>query len=407
MSRTIVVVGAGLSGLRSSEQLRAAGWDEAIVVIGDEPHPPYNRPPLTKAVLTDGAELDQLLYRQRSSTADVEWRLGARVDRADLIGHRITLGDGTSLTYDGLVVATGVASRRLPVDAPVAWRHAVRTVEDAQALRSELAPGARVVIIGGGFIGCEVAAAARTRGAVVTVVEPLSTPLAGPLGSLVGAEVQRRHVERGVAFRLGRTVTSIEGTDRGPTAVRLDDGSVLASDVVVEAVGTTANTGWLDGNGLDLSDGVLCDELLHPLRDGEPVRDVVALGDVARFPIPMYGGRRFRIEHWSTPGDTAGHAARRLVAGVTGVPVEGPPFSPVPSFWSDQYGTRIQSFGIPSLGLEDVRVLEGDLEGECVVGFHHDGHLVGLVLVGMPARMVHYRSLLVEHAASLTEGARR
>ena len=400
MSRRIVVVGGGLSALRASEQLRAAGWTEDIVVVGSETHPPYNRPPLTKAVLTGTAEADTLPFRQRPSTADVQWRLGTTATSADLGARTVTLDEASTLSYDGLVVATGVASRRLPLDAPVAWRHAIRTLEDSVALREELVPGTRVVVIGGGFIGCEVAAAARARDCEVTVVEPLGRPLAGPVGELVGAEVQRRHEEHGVHFRLGRTVAALEGTDRGPETVVLDDGERLAADVVVEAVGTVPNTGWLQGQGLDLANGVLCDSGLHPLTAAGPLRELVALGDVARFPVPMFGDRAFRIEHWSVPGDTAGHAARSLVAALDDTAQPSPAFDPVPSFWSDQYGTRIQSFGIPSLGLDDVRVLEGELDREAVVGFHKDGRLVGLVLFGMARRMVEYRTRLVEATAA-------
>lgn len=412
MSRTIVVVGAGLAGLRACEQLRAAGWTDEIVVLGREEHLPYNRPPLTKAALVDGVEPEQLAFRQRPSTADVQWRLGTTVTAADLADHRLTLDDGTTVRYDGLVAATGVASRRLPLDAPLAWRHAIRTIEDAAALRARLTEGARVVVIGAGFIGCEVAAAARARGCEVTVVEPLTTPLEAPVGPLVGGEVQRRHEQHGVAFRLGRSVRALEGTE-GPTAVVLDDGERLPADVVVEAVGSVPNTDWLAGNGLDLTAGVLCDDEFHPVTADGPVRDVVALGDVARFPVPLYGGELLRIEHWSGPGDTAAHAARALVAAVDGTPYDGAAFNPVPSFWSDQYGVRIQSLGVPALGLGDVRVLEGALGGEAVLGYHRGGRLVGLVLFGMAKRMLHYRTLLTEpeHGPepepALAEGATR
>jgi NADPH-dependent 2,4-dienoyl-CoA reductase/sulfur reductase-like enzyme len=409
MTRTIAVVGAGLAGLRAAEQLRAAGWTEHVVVLGSEAHPPYNRPPLTKAALRDGVDPAALAFRQRPSTADVEWRLGTTVAAADLAGHTLTLADGATVGYDGLVIATGVSSRRLVLDAPHHWRHAIRTADDAADLHRALQPGARVVVIGAGFIGCEVAATAAGLGCSVTVVEPFAVPLERQVGELVGAEVRRRHEEHGVQFRLGRTVSAVEGDERtGPSGVVLSDGSRLPADVVVEAVGSVANTAWLEGNGLDLSSGVLCDGDLHPLTAGGPLPDVVAVGDIARFPVPMFGGAPYRVEHWTMPTDMAGHAARSLIAGVTGSPVEGPPFNPVPTFWSDQYGTRIQSFGLPALGLGDVRVLEGDLQGEAVVGYHSDGVLVGLVLFGMGKRMLAYRQQLVEaaSAAGLVGGSR-
>jgi NADPH-dependent 2,4-dienoyl-CoA reductase/sulfur reductase-like enzyme len=394
MSRSIVVVGAGLAALRAVEQLRAAGWTEPLTVLGTENHLPYNRPPLTKAALQGGVDPAALAFRRRPTTEDVEWRLGTTVTAADLDGRTVTLGDGTRLPFDGLVAASGVSSRRLSLEAPLSWRHAIRTAEDAHALHLQLRPGARVVIVGAGFIGCEVAATAVALGCAVTVVEPFTVPLERQVGPLVGEEIRRRHEERGVRFALGRTVVAVEGVD-GPSAVLLDDGTQITADVVVEAVGSVANTGWLEGQGLDLSNGVLCDLDLHPLRSGEPVPHVVAVGDVARFPVPM-SGNLHRIEHWTMPTDMAGHAARSLLAGIEGHRPEGPPFFPVPTFWSDQYGVRIQSFGLPALGLDDVRVLEGDLRTEAVVGYHRDGVLVGLVLFGMGKQMISYRQRLVE-----------
>lgn len=402
MSRTIVVVGGGLAGLRASEQLRAQGWTEAIVVIGDELHPPYNRPPLTKTALRDGVDAAALVFRQRASTSDVDWRLGRRVVSADLASRSLTLADGSSVAYDGLVIATGVRSRRLRLDAPLELRHTIRTIEDAQALQGLLTPGARVVVIGGGFIGCEVAGTAVGLGCSVTVVEPFTTPLEGPAGTLVGAEVQQRHEARGVTFRLGSTVTAVARSAGGTTVV-LDDDTRLEADVVVEAVGSVANTEWLADQGLDLTNGVLCDEDLHPLTIGGPVPDAVAIGDVARFPIPRFGATPYRIEHWTMPTDTAAHAARSLLRTLTGEPHEGAAFAPVPTFWSDQFGVRIQSFGMPALGLDDVRVLEGDLHEEAAVGFHRGGALVGVVLFGMAKKMLTYRAQIVEAPAAQIE----
>jgi 3-phenylpropionate/trans-cinnamate dioxygenase ferredoxin reductase component len=411
MSRSIVVVGAGLAGLRAVEQLRGAGWTDPITVLGTENHLPYNRPPLTKAALQGGVDPTALAFRRRPTTEDVEWRLGTTVTAVDLDGHTVTLQDGATLAYDGLVAASGVSSRRLDLAAPLHWRHAIRTVEDAHALHQQLRPDARVVIIGAGFIGCEVAATAVGIGCSVTVVEPFAVPLERQVGPVVGEEIRRRHEEHGVRFHLGRVVVAVEGSaETGPSTVVLDDGTRVAADVVVEAVGSVANTGWLEGQGLDLSNGVLCDLDLHPLRSGVPVSDLVAVGDVVRFPVPMSGALH-RIEHWTMPTDMAGHAARSLLAGIEGAALEGPPFFPVPTFWSEQYGVRIQSFGLPALGLDDVRVLEGDLQSEAVVGYHRDGVLVGLVLFGMGKQMITYRQRLVEETraalADLTGGAVR
>lgn len=404
MGRTVMVVGAGLGGLRAAEKLRSAGYDEHIVVVGEEVHAPYNRPPLTKEALRTGVSHETLAYRQRSSTSDVEWRLGRRVVRADLAARTVTLDDDTLLAYDGLVIATGVVARRLDLDAPLAWRHTIRTIEDATALHTQLVDGVQVVVIGAGFIGCEVAATARALGCGVTVVEPFATPLERVAGTLVGSEVLRRHESNGVRFHLGRTVVAIEGAG-GPTAVLLDDGTRVDATVVVEAVGSVAVTDWLAGQGLDLTNGVLCDVDLHPLTSAGPLRDVVVVGDVARFPNPLFGEVAHRIEHWTMPTDTAARAASSLVAGMSGEPETDPPaFAPLPTFWSDQYGARIQSFGMPHLGLGHVRVLEGDLADQAAVGYHRDGALVGVVLFGLPRQMLHYRQAVLDAAIGARTG---
>ncbi|MFJ1791169.1 NAD(P)/FAD-dependent oxidoreductase [Kitasatospora griseola] len=375
----VVVAGASMAGLRTAEQLRAAGWTGPITLVGDEPHAPYNRPPLSKEVLAGKAGFDSLAFRPRAAVADVEWRLGTSVVRADLARQAVALSDGESLSYAALVAATGMRSRRLHCPGPTAGRHTVRTLDDAQALREALtAPGVRVVVVGAGFIGCEVAATAVALGAAeVTVVDPLPLPMAGPLGELLGGALKRRHEQRGVRFALGCGVTGFEGEGR-VTGVALADGRVLPADVVVESVGSIANTEWLDGNGLDLADGVLTDE--HLRVGGRP--EVVAVGDVARFPNARYDGVPRRVEHWSIPTDTAKHAAKVLVAHLAGAEHGLDPFAPLPTFWSDQHDFRLQSFGAPALGRADVRVLDGDPDGDVLVGYHHHDRLIGVVALG-------------------------
>ncbi|MFE4974886.1 NAD(P)/FAD-dependent oxidoreductase [Kitasatospora sp. NPDC056651] len=379
MTAPIVVAGASMAGLRAAEQLRAAGWDGPITLVGDEPHMPYNRPPLSKEVLAGKATFESLAFRPRAAVADVEWRLGTAVARADLDGRTVELSDGGTLPYRGLVVATGMRPRRLRCPGPVAGRHTVRTLADARGLREALTrPGVRVVVVGAGFIGCEVAATAVALGAAeVTVVDPMPLPMAGPLGELLAGALLTRHERRGVRFALGTGVTGFEGED-AVTGVALADGRVLPADVVVESVGSVANTEWLEGNGLDLTDGVLTDE--HLRAGGRP--EVIAVGDVARFPNARYDGVPRRVEHWSIPTDTAKHAARVLTAHLTGTDHGLEPFAPLPTFWSDQHDFRLQSFGSPALGREDVRVLEGDLDGDVLVGYHRDGLLVGVVSLG-------------------------
>lgn len=427
----VVIVGAGLGGLRAAEQLRAARYAGDIVVLGDEQVHAYNRPPLSKAALTGEAAHEALAYRHRSSVADVRWRLGERVVRSDLNARTVTTQAGEKIGYDALFAATGVSARRLAIRAPRSWRHIVRTLGDAAALRPLLQPGSRVVILGAGLIGCEVAASARTRGCDVRVVELAPVPMLGPLGELLGRELQRRHEQHGTRFHLGAEVAEIHGSAdageaertgregvreagaagedaweaertgregareagaagrQGAREVELTDGTRLLADVVVEAVGSQPNTGWLAGNGLDLADGVCCDNQMA--MGGRP--EAVAVGDVARFPNPMFDEIPRRVEHWNIPAETARRAARTVAAALGGLRAEGV-FTPMPAFWSDQYGIRLQSFGMPALGRDDTRVLEGDLAGEVAVGYYRDDVLVGVALLGLGRSLMKYRDLV-------------
>jgi NADPH-dependent 2,4-dienoyl-CoA reductase/sulfur reductase-like enzyme len=415
----VVVVGAGMAGLRSADAVRKSGFDGEITVVGAEPHMPYNRPPLSKDGI--GAEFDaaQLPFRvARAAAETIRWRLGEPAVAADLAARNVTLGDGTVLGWDGLVIATGVRSRRLALPGPLAGRHAIRTLDDLAELRKDLELARHVVVVGGGFIGCEVAAAARTRGLDVTVVEPEPLPMRRPLGDELAAELLRRHEGHGVRFRLGTAPVAFEGGafDGGDRvrAVTLTDGTTLDADLVVESVGSLPNTEWLGGNGLDLADGVACDERLRVLAGGTPELaardDVVAAGDVARYPHPLLFGASRRIEHWTVATDTAKYAAARLgrhlsgPAAGGGVPAgdsaDDGRFAAVPTFWSDQYDLRVQSFGVT--GLPDVRVLEGDLDGDVAVGYHHEGLLAGVVLIGLGGRYVHYRAEVAGTIAALT-----
>ncbi|MGY0020946.1 NAD(P)/FAD-dependent oxidoreductase [Streptomyces sp. cg35] len=399
MSAPIVVAGASMAGLRMAEQLRSAGWGGPITLVGDEPHMPYNRPPLSKEVLAGKAPFASLAFRPRAGLADADWRLGTRVVRADLDRRTVELSEGEAIPYSGLVVATGMRPRRLRCPGPVAGRHTVRTLEDAEELRTALLrPGVRVVVVGAGFIGCEVAATALDLGAAeVTVIDPLPLPMVGPLGAPLARALRERHEQRGIRFALGAAVAGFEG-DGHVTGVLLADGTVLAADVVVESVGSVANTEWLDGNGLDLTDGVLTDA--HLRVGGRP--DVLAVGDVARFPNARYDGVPRRVEHWSIPTDTAKHAAKVLAAHLNGTEADLAPFGPLPTFWSDQHDFRLQSFGAPALGKDDMRVLDGDLDGDVLVGYHQDGRLVGVVALGgrsAAAAAARYRAELLKQPA--------
>jgi len=397
-----VVVGASMGGLRAAEGVRKAGFTGEIVVIGEEPHMPYNRPPLSKGALTVGAGSSEsdgefvldaatLAFRVPKAAQDVQWRLGRAIVAADLSARTVTLDDGEILGWSGLVVATGLRARRLAIPGPTMGRHVIRGFDDALRLRAELTPGTRLVIVGAGFIGCEVAAAARSLGVEVDVVAPESAPVERPLQAELGNALRRRHEKQGVRFHLGVVPTAMLGTER-VTGVVLSDGTELPADVVLEAVGCVPNTEWLDGNGFDLSDGVLCDNLLRV--QGRP--DIVACGDVARFANPRFDEVPRRVEHWTMVTDTAKRAGQSLGRHLVGDEPVTDPFAPLPSFWSDQYDLRIQSFGAVGLGADDVRILEGDLDGEVAVGYHREGHLVGVVLIGMTAHYQRFRALIAD-----------
>jgi NADPH-dependent 2,4-dienoyl-CoA reductase/sulfur reductase-like enzyme len=396
----VVVAGAGMAGLRAAEALRKAGFDGEVTVVGAEPHMPYNRPPLSKDGIGAVFDAGQLPFRLARAATGIEWRLGEPAVAADLAARTVTLAGGTELGWDGLLIATGVSARRLDLPGPRAGLHVVRTLDDLGALRVDLEAARRIVVVGGGFIGCEVAAAARVRGLDVTVVEPEPLPMRRPLGDELAAELLRRHEARGVRFLLGTAPVAFESGDR-VRAVTLTDGTTLDADLVVESVGSVPNTGWLDGNGLDLADGVACDERLRVLAGGVARDDVVAAGDVARYPHPLLFGASRRIEHWTVATDTGKYAAAGLARFLAGEDQAGGGFAAVPSFWSDQYDMRVQSFGVT--GLPDVRILEGSLDGDVVVGYHHDGLLAGVVLIGLGGRYTHYRGEIAATIASLTE----
>lgn len=390
MSRHVVVVGASLGGLRAAEQLRAAGHDGPISVIGEEAYLPYNRPPLSKDVLADPGDDDaerlhgKLAFRRRASVDDVEWVVGRRAISSDLDARTLTLDDGQVLTYDGLVVATGLRARRLDLAGPVAGRHVVRTLEDALGLRAAVRASATAVVIGAGFVGCETAASLHKLGLEVTVVDPFTVAFERALGLQLGGSIQRHLEAAGVGFRTGVGVSAYVGAAaRGRVAgVRLDDGTTIPTGLVVEAVGSVCNTEWLSGNGLDLSDGVLTDNDLRVVG----AECVVAVGDVARFPNALFDGCPRRVEHWSMPTDTAKRAAATLMADLSGDAALDRPFAPIPSFWSDLLDLRLQAFGSPALG-DEALVEEGDLdrlsEG-ALVSYLRDGRLVGNVAINLP-----------------------
>lgn len=389
MTHPVLIVGASMGGLRMAEALRRFGYSGPITAIGDEAHAPYNRPPLSKEVLAETVSHEAVAFEQRASTEDVNWILGTRVEAADLEHNVVTDSNGNVHPYSALIIATGLRPKRLNVpNGELRGRHAVRTLDDAIALREELTLGARVVIVGAGFIGCEVAATARKLGCDVTVVAPGTHPMLRPLGTELASEMQRRHEQQGVVFRLKRNVTDLVG-DTTVTGVLLDDGTTVPCDVLVEAIGSHENTEWLDGNDLDTSSGVLVNNDLRAVKkNGVPWDNVFAIGDVARFPNPVYDGDARRIEHWNIPTETAKRVAQVFTGQAQG------DFRPVPSFWTDQYDNHLLAYGVLALA-DEVKLLDGEISGDCVFGYYRADEMVGVCGIGMRSVVQSYRSNFV------------
>ncbi len=391
---SVVIVGAGLGGLRAAEALRANGFAGTVTVVGDEEHLPYNRPPLSKEALAGGVDITGLEFRRKASIDDVTWHLGSGAVASDLAARTVTLADGSVLTFDGLVVASGIRPRRLPIPGPSAGRHVLRTAADARALRDLLTPGTHVLIMGAGFIGCETAATARALGAEVAIVAIDEQPMIRPLGAALGAGMRRRHEEHGVRMHLAHTIDRFEGDGRVEAAV-LSDGTELPADLVIEAVGSVTNAEWLAGNDLDLSDGLLTDSAMQVATDRAPV---VAVGDIARHPNALFGPVARRVEHWNMPTETGRRAGATLATLLAGHEPDRAPFTAMPSFWSDQYHHKLQSFGMPGLG-DRIELVEGDVDGPCIVEYHDAAGLVGVVGVDRTQELAPYRRLLATRAA--------
>lgn len=389
----VVVVGAGLGGLRTAESLRGAGYGGPITVVGDEGHLPYNRPPLSKEALAGGVDAVGLEFRRKASVDDVAWRVGVGAVTCDLAARTVTLSDGATLDFDGLVVASGIRPRRLPIPGPTHGRHVLRTADDAGHVRQRLVPGSRVIIMGAGFIGCEVAATARMLGADVAMVALDAEPMVRPLGDGLGAAMRRRHESHGVRFHLRHTVEAFNGDDH-VRSVSLSDGSEMPADLVIEAVGSVANVEWLEGNGLDLSDGLLVDS---GMQVDTPLAPVVAVGDIARHPNALFGDAPRRVEHWNMPTETGRRAGRTLAALLAEEEPDRGPFTAMPSFWSDQYAHTLQSFGMPGLGTTIV-VADGEMDGPCIVEYRDPTGLVGVVGIDRTQDLVPFRKQLMSRA---------
>ena len=395
MSAPVVIVGGSLAGLRSAEGIRKAGYSGPIKVIGNEPYLPYNRPPLSKELLSGSGEIDEIYFPIKESVADIEWVLGKAATSLDTKEQKVTDLSGTSHSYSALVIATGLRPKPLPVDANgISGVHVLRTFDDAVALRRELVPGVKVLILGAGFIGCEVAATAVKAGCQVKVVSRIHEPMEEALGKTLGKEVKRRHEQKGVEFVKGASVFGLIGDGRVERVI-LDSGVIYDADLVVVAIGSSPNTEWLEGSGIDISNGVLVDGGLRAISsDGSVVENVFAVGDVARYVNPLFDQVPRRVEHWNLPTETgkrAGLVLGKQLCGESVAEMLSEPFAPLPSFWSDQYEMHILAFGMTYLA-DRSELVAGELSGECVFEYFRDDKLVGVCGIGMRPTIQSYRS---------------
>lgn len=374
----VLIVGASLAGVRTAESLRTLGFDGEIVLAGDEPHRPYDRPPLSKDYLGGARQPADLRLDATLPDDAVRWRLGAAATALDPARRVVSFADGGEETYDRLVLACGTTPIVPPgLDVGLGGVHLLRTLDDADGLRADLDAGPRhVVVLGAGFIGAELASTCRARGLAVTLVDAAPLPLSRPLGPEVAQHLLDLHRADGVDFRLGVAAEAFTAEGGRVTGLRLADGGHLAADLVVVAIGVRPATAWLADSGLALDDGVVCApdlaSLSHP--------DVYAVGDVVRFEHPLVGAP-VRVEHWSNAVEGASVVAEAILGGQ-------PRHHAVPSFWTDQLGVKIQGVGFTAWA-DEVEV--EDDAGALVATYRREGRTIGAVAFGRPRRLIAVR----------------
>jgi len=385
----VVVVGAGVAGIRATETLRQNGYDGALTVVGAERHAPYHRPPLSKKLLSGQVHRAGIDMAPQFDT-DARMLRGAAAVGLDMSARTIQVrddGHNLSLAFDGLVIASGAQPREWPGGPTPDGVLLLRTVEDCLAIRERLGSRPRVVVVGGGFIGAEVAATCRLMGLDVVLIEKAESPLLAALGKELAPRWAELHRQHGVDLRVGVGVDAFVGNGH-VEGVRLSDGSQVPADVVIVGLGVTPATDWLEGSGLRLDDGVVCDAS----GAAEGADDIVAAGDVARWWHPLYE-RHLRTEHWDDAGRQGAAAARTLLAG----PDHAEPFDMVPYFWSDQYDVKVQMIGTPS-DYDAVEIIEGDRGGwEFVAAYGRGGRTIA-VLATIPNRAHAYRDAISNRA---------
>lgn len=390
----VVIVGASLAGLNAAEALRDDGFEGQIILVGDEPELPYDRPPLSKQLLTGEWDVDRLPLRSSDEFAalNLDFLSDRSASGLDVANQTVLLEGEERVEYDGLIIATGARALSLPFGQDLAGVHTLRSQADALRIRDDLEHGGKVVVIGAGFIGAEVASSARARGLDVTMVEALSAPMIGPLGEELAGWAAGLHRDAGIEMRFNGTVSGFVGDER-VEAVELADGSRIAADTVIVGIGVRPNVEWLADSGLTVGDGVICDQYSR----AAPL--VYAAGDVARWPNVLFTHFRYdqpqrtmRIEHWTNAVEQGMATARNLLSESRGEALEA--FAPVPYFWSDQHGLSIMASGITS-PRDEFRVVHGTLESNRFAAIYGlRGHLTGVVAVGWPRMLRRYQALI-------------
>ncbi|UXA11464.1 FAD-dependent oxidoreductase [Mycobacterium sp. SMC-8] len=388
----LVIVGGSLAGLRAVEAARKAGHQGSITLIGAERHLPYDRPPLSKEFLDElepGVEALIPFFRRDDVFADelgVELLLGEPATKLDVDRKVVHVG-AREVGYDALVIATGSQLRTLPGSEHLEGVRGLRTLDDSLAIRAALGAGARTVVIGAGFIGSEVASSAQKRGVEVTIVEAQPTPLVRATGTEMGAAIAGLHERNGTRLLCGTGVKSVEGEGRVERVV-LTDGTVLEADLVVVGIGVSPHTEWLEGSGLTIDNGVVCDETLWTGVPG-----VYAAGDVSNWLNPMFGVRQ-RMENWTAAAEQGAAAARNALD-----PENAKPYATVPYFWSDWYGSRIQFVGVPNA--DEVLLVDGDTsqDDKWTALYRRGDRLVGALTVNGQTVIMKYRRMIGQQIA--------
>jgi len=390
----VVIVGASLAGLNAAETLRSEGYSGRITMIGDEPERPYDRPPLSKQILTGEWDADRLPLRSPDELADLnlDLRTGRRAIGLSAADRVLRLDRSESLEFDGLIIATGARPSSLPFGSELDGVYTLRGRSDALRIRTELETSERVAVIGAGFIGAEVAASARARGLDMTMIEALSAPMLGPLGEELAEWAKTLHADAGVRMRFDARVADLLGDGR-VEGVLLEDGSRIEADTVVVGIGVRPNVEWLADSGLTIGDGVICDQYCR----AAPM--IYAAGDVARWPNGLFAHFRYanpqrtmRIEHWTNAVEQGMAAARNLLLESRDEPLEA--FATVPYFWSDQHGLSIMASGITS-PRDEFRLVHGSLESNRFAAIYGlRGYLTGVVAVGWPRMLRRYQAMI-------------